>query len=99
MTRTLSEDELIALNALFVFEWRRRWGAVAFAYVAFIIASSVYLAWHYAIDGYAAVAVSLVIYLATRRLMPNASNRSVVSEEAADGSRAPTQRPVATTVS
>jgi hypothetical protein len=39
----------------------------AFAYVALVVASSVYLAWHYAIDGYAAVAMTLVIYATVRR--------------------------------
>lgn len=60
---------LVTLNALFLFEHRRRLGLAAFAYVAFVVASSVYLGWHYAIDGYAAIAVTAAIYLAIRRLM------------------------------
>ena len=59
---------LIALNAFFVAEHSRRWGIAAFAYVGVIMASSVYLAWHYAIDGYASVAIVAVLYFALRRV-------------------------------
>ena len=62
---------LITLNALFVWERSRRWGALVFCYVAFVTASSVYLAWHYAIDGYAAIVVVIAIYLLVRRLLPD----------------------------
>ncbi|MDP9810267.1 hypothetical protein J2W42_003128 [Rhizobium tibeticum] len=48
---------LIALNAFFAAEVSRRLGIIAFCYTAFVIASSVYLGWHYAIDGYASVLV------------------------------------------
>ena len=58
---------LIALNALFLGEWSRRLGVLAFCYVGFVIASSVYLAWHYAIDGYAAVGVVLLIYFVLKK--------------------------------
>jgi hypothetical protein len=64
---------LIALNAMFVCEYSRKLGVVAFGYVAFVLASSVYLAWHYAIDGYAAIGIALVIFLSSRRLLPNAT--------------------------
>ncbi|WP_136657952.1 phosphatase PAP2 family protein [Nitratireductor sp. XY-223] len=59
---------LTMLNALFVYEFSRRLGWAFFAYTAFIVFSSVYLAWHYAIDGYASIAVTLVIYYAVRYL-------------------------------
>ena len=59
---------LITLNALFLFEYDRKWGTAAFVYVGFVVASSVYLAWHYAIDGYAAIAVTLAIYMVGRKL-------------------------------
>ncbi|MBZ9676670.1 phosphatase PAP2 family protein [Mesorhizobium sp. ES1-1] len=61
---------LATLNALFVREYNRRLGAVAFVYVAFVAASSVYLAWHYAIDGYAAAAVAVLVYVLARKLVP-----------------------------
>lgn len=59
---------LTTLNALFLAEFSRRLGAVAFAYVALMVASSVYLGWHYAIDGYVAVATVFAIHYALRRL-------------------------------
>jgi hypothetical protein len=59
---------LAMLNALFIFEWNRRLGLLAFAYVGFVAASSVYLAWHYAIDGYVAAAVTFGLYAIVRRL-------------------------------
>jgi len=58
---------LITLNALFLWDHDRRWGLAAFAYVGFVLMSSVYLAWHYAIDGYAAIALVLVIHYALKR--------------------------------
>ena len=61
---------LITLNALFLREYNRYLGALAFLYVAFVAASSVYLAWHYAIDGYVGAAVVLSIYLMARKLIP-----------------------------
>ena len=61
---------LVTLNALFVREYDRYLGALAFLYVAFVAASSVYLAWHYAIDGYVAASVTLLIYVVARKLVP-----------------------------
>jgi membrane-associated phospholipid phosphatase len=58
---------IATLNALFLYEYSRRLGYAAFAYAALIIASSVYLGWHYAVDGYAAVAIVLAIHLALRK--------------------------------
>ncbi len=54
---------LITLNALFVNQYSRRLGVIAFVYVAFIQISSVYLGWHYAIDGYVSmIAVVAAFY-------------------------------------
>ena len=61
---------LAMLNALFLREYDRRLGALAFLYVAFVAVSSVYLAWHYAIDGYVSAAVTLVVYAVARKLIP-----------------------------
>ncbi|TIS55023.1 MAG: hypothetical protein E5W93_14290 [Mesorhizobium sp.] len=61
---------LTMLNALFVREYSRVLGVFAFLYVAFVAVSSVYLAWHYAIDGYVAAIVVLVIYVVARKLIP-----------------------------
>lgn len=60
---------LVTMNALFVLEISRRWGLVAFAYVAFILFSSVYLGWHYAIDGLASIIVVTAGHLVMRRLL------------------------------
>jgi hypothetical protein len=59
---------LAMLNALFVREYSRRLGNLAFLYTAFIAFSSVYLAWHYAIDSYVAAAVAIAIYVVARKL-------------------------------
>ena len=60
---------LVTLNALFLFEFSRKAGLVACAYVALVVASSVYLAWHYAIDGYAAIILTIAIYGVIRWLL------------------------------
>jgi hypothetical protein len=65
---------LAMFNALFAWEYSRRLGLLAFAYAALIQASSVYLGWHYAIDGYAAIIVTALIYAAMRRMTPAAGN-------------------------
>lgn len=58
---------LAMLNALFLFEWSRKWGCIALGYVLLVLASSVYLAWHYAIDGYAAILLTTAIYWLVRK--------------------------------
>ena len=58
---------LVTLNSLFISEASRRWGTAAFAYVGVVLVSSVYLAWHYAIDGYVAIAVTVAVYYAAKR--------------------------------
>lgn len=58
---------LITLNALFAFDLDRRLGAVMAAYVATVMASSVALGWHYAIDGYVSVAVVMALHHALKR--------------------------------
>lgn len=58
------------INALFIGEISRRFAGLMWAYVAFIILSSVYLGWHYAIDGYVSVVCVIAIYWALRKLVP-----------------------------
>lgn len=65
---------LISMNAFFAAELSRRLGCIAFCYASFVALSSVYLGWHYAIDGYASFAVVTLCYFASRRIM----NRSKV---------------------
>jgi hypothetical protein len=57
---------LAALNAVFLFDYSRRLGAIAFAYLGLVLASSVYLGWHYAIDGYVSIVVVLALHLALK---------------------------------
>lgn len=54
---------LITLNALFLNRYSRRWGCLAFFYVAVVQLSSVYLGWHYAIDGYASIVVVTAAFM------------------------------------
>lgn len=58
---------LAAMNAFFILERSRLLGLLAFAYVAFVLASSVFLGWHYAIDGYASIAVVAAGHYGLRR--------------------------------
>lgn len=60
---------LITMNALFVAERSRPLGFLAFVYVAFIAASSVYLGWHYAIDGYISIAIVVASHFLMRRFL------------------------------
>ncbi len=60
---------LISLNAFFVAEISPKAGFAAFAYVAFIMMSSVFLGWHYAVDGYASILVVALLYYGLRWLM------------------------------
>lgn len=53
---------LITLNALFLFDVSRKFGSLALAYTGLILASSVYLGWHYAIDGYVSIVVVIVLH-------------------------------------
>ncbi len=59
---------LVALNAFFAAEISRRLGVIAFCYTAFVMASSVYLGWHYAVDGYASLLVVGASHFALRLL-------------------------------
>ena len=61
---------LATLIALFAGEHSRRLGAIMWAYVALIVLSSVYLGWHYAIDGYASIVLVTSIYWALRLVQP-----------------------------
>jgi hypothetical protein len=61
---------LIVLITLYVNEFAPRIGRFLWLYVAFVMMSSVYLAWHYAIDGYASLIMVTAIYWALRKGMP-----------------------------
>lgn len=52
--------------ALFLSEYDKRLRLPAWGYLAIICLSSVYLGWHYAVDGYAAILMTVGIYWALR---------------------------------
>ena len=58
---------LSVLNMFFAYEVSRRLGYAMTAYAFFIFLSSVALGWHYAIDGYASVAVVAALYFGLKR--------------------------------
>lgn len=60
---------LTMLNALFAWEFNRRIGLVAFAYVGVILFSSIYLGWHYGVDGYFSIIAVVGFYFASRAVM------------------------------
>ncbi|MBO6917011.1 MAG: phosphatase PAP2 family protein [Rhizobiaceae bacterium] len=60
---------IVVLNMFFAFEINKKLGIVALLYALFILYSSVYLAWHYAIDGIFGGMVVAVIYYVARRVM------------------------------
>ena len=68
---------LIACNAFFIAEISPRAGAIAFAYVGLIMASSVFLGWHYAVDGYASILVVALLHYGLRWLMSPAPEVSM----------------------
>jgi len=60
-----------ALQVFFAFEASKRLGFVALAFLGFVMFGSVYLGWHYAIDGYAAIVIVAGIYYGMRAIMLN----------------------------
>jgi hypothetical protein len=66
---------LVAMNAFFIAERFPRAAVLAWLYVAFIVASSVYLAWHYAIDGYASIVVVGLIHILMRQVIRHPPGR------------------------
>jgi membrane-associated phospholipid phosphatase len=60
---------VVAMNVFFAFEINRKIGFIALAYALFVGFSSVYLAWHYAIDGIFGAMIVGAIYYTTRAVM------------------------------
>lgn len=76
---------MVTLTTLFLLERNRVAGLVAVAFTSIIMVSSVYLGWHYAVDGYAAVVLTIAIYWSVRWLVaPRPLARSVVDAGAGD---------------
>ncbi|HHY48202.1 MAG TPA: hypothetical protein GYA10_00410 [Alphaproteobacteria bacterium] len=53
---------IVTLNALMLTRIRPLVGVIAWLYVGVILLGSVYLGWHYAIDGYFSIAVTTIIW-------------------------------------
>jgi len=68
---------LIVLTALFLTELNRKLAIPLALYVAFVMVSSVYLGWHYAVDGYVSLAVTLAIYAAVNKAASWIAARSI----------------------
>jgi hypothetical protein len=59
---------MATLWAITAFRRSRRLGAAALVFLAFILTGSVALGWHYAVDGYAAILLTVLIWIAVGRL-------------------------------
>lgn len=67
---------LAMMNALFLYEASRTYGRLGFAYVGIILVSSVYLGWHYAIDGYVSIIVVFALHHLSRQFFKARSHPS-----------------------
>jgi hypothetical protein len=64
---------IVTLNAHMLGSLNRMAGALAWLYAALILVGSVFLGWHYAIDGYLSIAVVSVIWWAVGRMCSGAA--------------------------
>jgi hypothetical protein len=64
---------IATLNALMLSRLNRAVGVVAALYVALILLGSVYLGWHYAIDGYFSIAATGLIWVTAGRMLSRAT--------------------------
>lgn len=60
---------IVTLNANMLTSLDRRVGAIAWLYVGLILLGSVYLGWHYALDGYLSIAVVSLIWWGAGRVL------------------------------
>jgi hypothetical protein len=58
----------ITLNVLFLREYSKLWGRIGIGYVVLTVASSIYLGWHYAVDGYVAIILTTIIFYVVKAL-------------------------------
>jgi PAP2 superfamily len=65
---------LAVMNACFAWDANRRLGVFAAVYALFVMASSVALGWHYAVDGYAAALIVTAMHVALKRLYARTGN-------------------------
>lgn len=60
---------LFTMNAMFLRELKPKWAIWAWLYTAVLLVSSVYLGWHYAVDGLASILLAVGLYWAVRMAM------------------------------
>ncbi len=60
---------ITTINALMLARLNRYAGTVACLYLATILLGSVFLGWHYAVDGYASIAITGLIWYAVQRVL------------------------------
>ncbi|MGP3698638.1 phosphatase PAP2 family protein [Rhodobacter sp. NSM] len=63
------------LMTLYAFTWRRWAGWLMVVFLGMILVGSVHLGWHYAVDGYASIAMTLAIWFGVRRLVTGRAPR------------------------
>jgi len=70
---------IVTLNAVMLTSLNRWIGAAAWGYVLVILTGSVYLGWHYALDGYVSIALVPLIWWSVGRIQrrPAATNGSI----------------------
>lgn len=74
---------IVTLNAHMLTSINRVMGAFGWLYVVLILFESVYLGWHYAIDGYVSIAVVSFIWWGVGRLLQRARSQEAGQAEAA----------------
>ncbi|AXQ92677.1 phosphatase PAP2 family protein [Cereibacter azotoformans] len=57
------------LMTLYAFTWRRWAGGLMVGFLGLILVGSVHLGWHYAVDGYASIALTAAVWFAVRRMI------------------------------
>jgi len=75
---------VVTLNALMISSLSRRLGIFAWAYVAIILLGSVYLGWHYAVDGYVSIAAVGAIWWSVGRFRTAYLTRMLDSRAASE---------------
>ena len=66
---------IATLSALYLWQVNRLWGIAAALFVVVIETGSVYLGWHYAIDGYASAIMIVVIWFLTGVVIKRRNNK------------------------
>jgi PAP2 superfamily len=71
---------LVVMNALFAWDANRRLGSFMAVYALFVMASSVALGWHYAVDGYASAVIVVMIHAVLKWIYARRGNAAFESQ-------------------